>query len=358
MKRITLISLFASISLSLFAQSNYNEAIQQGDNAFSSADYTTAIKKYLIARTFDPSQIEVIRVKLDKVYDEIDAKLRELRQTKRELSDKQAELSEIKRQYATFDTQNRQLEQERSVIESKLEATQNQVTVLEATVNRLMVALDKERYARDSLMVKISPSLATVLPLPAVVEDIVLPEIPKIMDSSDFQDRTEKKKNICFINVGYSLHSIDKVADKGDSHYEHSIGLNFGVKHSFTEIFGVGFQAGVGLGFNSCMGKYLNWSVGGKFYPWKCVFISATYGTVGKVKYGATQSNNDDGSFFFKSEHTEIYNGLSLLGGADICFGKTKKKYGGIVNISAGPVVTESKTFGYVVNIGIGLVFR
>ena len=49
---------FAStlIYLAGTAQSNYSDAIQQGDVAFKTGQYKTAINKYFAAEAFDPSK--------------------------------------------------------------------------------------------------------------------------------------------------------------------------------------------------------------------------------------------------------------------------------------------------------------
>ena len=80
-KKIIFSLIFIFTSLLLVAQtntkpSNYNEAIQQGDNAFKRAEYTTAIEKYRIAETFDNTKWEVVQEKIEKVYKEINAALK------------------------------------------------------------------------------------------------------------------------------------------------------------------------------------------------------------------------------------------------------------------------------------------
>jgi len=85
MKKIIVSIIFSFVLFSLFAQSNYNEAIQQGDKALKVEDYTTAIKKYLIAETFDQSQWEIVQDKLDAVYAIINNKQKELKETISEL---------------------------------------------------------------------------------------------------------------------------------------------------------------------------------------------------------------------------------------------------------------------------------
>ena len=94
MKRIVSLFLFAFFSFSLFAQSNYTEAIQQGDDAFRQEKYTTAIRKYLVARAFDASKREEVQKKLDTVYQEIEAKQQQLLQAKNSLKILQKNLAD------------------------------------------------------------------------------------------------------------------------------------------------------------------------------------------------------------------------------------------------------------------------
>jgi len=79
MKRLTLTLIFTTVSLLMFSQSNYYEAIKQGDDAAKSGNYTTAIRKYLVARAFDESKRAEVQVKLDAVYKKIDDELAEYR---------------------------------------------------------------------------------------------------------------------------------------------------------------------------------------------------------------------------------------------------------------------------------------
>jgi len=96
MKTFILTFAITFISLSLFAQRNYNEAMQQGNAALQRGDYTTAIQKYLIARNKPDGDSNEVQAKLNKVYAAIDAKQKELAQTKTALSDTTKELTQTK----------------------------------------------------------------------------------------------------------------------------------------------------------------------------------------------------------------------------------------------------------------------
>jgi lipopolysaccharide biosynthesis regulator YciM len=82
MKRIILTLTITVLSLSAFSQSDYNEVIKQGDAAVKSGNYTTAIKKYLAARSIDESKIKEVYAKIDSVYTKIDAEHKEYEELK------------------------------------------------------------------------------------------------------------------------------------------------------------------------------------------------------------------------------------------------------------------------------------
>ena len=69
----TLFFILISITTaSLFAQNTYAEAIQQGDRALRNGQYKTAINKYFSAEAFDPSKKDVVRRKVNIVFDRIE----------------------------------------------------------------------------------------------------------------------------------------------------------------------------------------------------------------------------------------------------------------------------------------------
>ena len=55
------------------AQSNYTEAMQKGDEAFSKGQYKAAINKYFAAEAFDPSKKDTVRKKVNNVFIKIEA---------------------------------------------------------------------------------------------------------------------------------------------------------------------------------------------------------------------------------------------------------------------------------------------
>ena len=65
-------------------QSNYKEAIQQGDDAFKRKEYKKAINLYFAAEAFDPSKKEIVKGKVNEVFDRIVALQREADKSKKE----------------------------------------------------------------------------------------------------------------------------------------------------------------------------------------------------------------------------------------------------------------------------------
>lgn len=55
------------------AQNSYAEAISQGDEAFTKQQYKIAINKYFAAEAFDPTKKDLVKAKVNKAFDAIDA---------------------------------------------------------------------------------------------------------------------------------------------------------------------------------------------------------------------------------------------------------------------------------------------
>jgi len=68
MKRIILVLLSLYLSVSLLAQSNFQEAINQGDEALKNKDYQLAINKYFAAEAFDPEMKDTVQAKVNEVF--------------------------------------------------------------------------------------------------------------------------------------------------------------------------------------------------------------------------------------------------------------------------------------------------
>jgi len=65
-------------------QSSYAEAIKQGDDAFNRQQYKIAINKYFAAEAFDPTKKDVVKAKVNRVFDRIDALRKEAEAAKKE----------------------------------------------------------------------------------------------------------------------------------------------------------------------------------------------------------------------------------------------------------------------------------
>ena len=137
MKKIIVSIIFSFVLFSLFAQSNYNEAIQQGDNALKLEDYTTAIKKYLIAETFDQSQWKIVEDKLDAVYSIINNKQKELQET----------ISELK----IITEHKEELEHKLSSAKEEVEQIKHKLENLESQVRNVLQAMDTIMFQTSEL---------------------------------------------------------------------------------------------------------------------------------------------------------------------------------------------------------------
>ena len=90
MKKLLLLIVLA-LPLFAAAQRNYAEAIQQGDAAFAKGEYKTAINKYFAAEAFDPSKKEVVKGRVNAVFDKIEALRKEAEAAKRRADEKTKE---------------------------------------------------------------------------------------------------------------------------------------------------------------------------------------------------------------------------------------------------------------------------
>jgi sulfatase modifying factor 1 len=91
MRPYILFIIFLIGTCALTAQSNYTEAIQQGDAALRRGAYKTAIDKYFAAEAFDPNKKEVVRGKVKEVFDKIEALRREAEAARKQADQKTRE---------------------------------------------------------------------------------------------------------------------------------------------------------------------------------------------------------------------------------------------------------------------------
>lgn len=73
MKRCFFLISFMVLSSFILGQSSYLEAIQQGDAAFKKGEYKTAVNKYFAAEAFDPTKKEVVKIKVNQVFDKVES---------------------------------------------------------------------------------------------------------------------------------------------------------------------------------------------------------------------------------------------------------------------------------------------
>jgi hypothetical protein len=116
-------------------QSSYAEAMQQGDAAFNKGQYKIAINKYFAAEAFDPTKKDVVKEKVKRAFDAIEA----LR--------KKAEdaLAEAKKQ--TY-----------LAIEAKKEAEKEKQNALNSAADA-----NKQKDKADSINKKLQEFLSTVI---------------------------------------------------------------------------------------------------------------------------------------------------------------------------------------------------
>ena len=353
MKKTVLTFIVALVSMSLFAQANYNDAIKQGDAALQQADYTTAIRKYIVAMNMPNSNIQAVREKLDKVYVKINETKTKLSQTEIDLTNTKIKLRQTEADLTNTNTKTRLNQTE---TKTKLSQTETDLTNTKAKLSEV----ETELY---DTQIKLKQTEIALDEASKVINELRKKESkpqPRPVKWNDFNRLYEKPSSQYFLSVTYGMNTVNNVAYK-DSIVNidgNNVGLIFGSRHGISEGVGIGHQASIGLGFNDS-GSYLHWSIGEKFYPWNCLFISANYGAVSMKKYNIEKTTiSKDGQFtYYKDESQKFYHGFSLLAGADICFGSnTTDKCGGIVNIAIGTVFTEGQ-WGFTLNLGIGLVF-
>ena len=92
MNRLLFFFLLMTFFVTAKGQSNYAEAMKQGDDAFKKAQYKTAINKYFAAEAFDPTKKDIVKEKVNKVFDAIEAlrKKAEDDKTRAEKAEKEA----------------------------------------------------------------------------------------------------------------------------------------------------------------------------------------------------------------------------------------------------------------------------
>ena len=143
MKKVILSFIFIFVLFSLFAQSNYNEAIQQGDSAFKRDEYTSAIKKYLIAETFDQSKWKIVQERLDAVYAIIDKKQKELKETIAKLNYTIEERNVVTAEKEKLENKVSSAQKDVYQIKQKLESLETQMRNVLETMDTVILQTNK-----------------------------------------------------------------------------------------------------------------------------------------------------------------------------------------------------------------------
>jgi len=93
------------------AQRSYAEAIQQGDAALKRGEYKTSMNKYFAAEAFDPSKKEVVKAKVNAVFDRIEGLRKKaddaLEQVKKEQSATKTALANLEKALTDIRAKNR-----------------------------------------------------------------------------------------------------------------------------------------------------------------------------------------------------------------------------------------------------------
>lgn len=100
MSRILILLFCMSLFVTAKAQSSYAEAMQQGDDAFNRQEYKIAINKYFAAEAFDPGKKDVVKEKVNKVFDRIEALRKEAEKAKKE-AEKAKKEAEVQKEIVT-----------------------------------------------------------------------------------------------------------------------------------------------------------------------------------------------------------------------------------------------------------------
>ena len=72
MKRLFMCCICLVTCWCAFSQQSYEEAMRQGDIAFKNGEYKTAINKYFAAKAYDPTKKELVKKRMDSVFNRID----------------------------------------------------------------------------------------------------------------------------------------------------------------------------------------------------------------------------------------------------------------------------------------------
>jgi len=122
------------------AQSNYTEAIGQGDDAFKSGQYKAAINKYFAAEAFDPSKKDVVKEKLKLTFDKIESLRLEAIDSKKDADNA---LTEAQKQKGLADSALIQVQKEKELTEIALAETKKQKLIADSALTEAQIQKKK-----------------------------------------------------------------------------------------------------------------------------------------------------------------------------------------------------------------------
>lgn len=106
--------LILAISLSLSAQSSYEEAIQMGDRAFMEARYADALQKYRAAQAFEPAKQSIVDSKIYLIFEAIGNQKREAEEARIQAAESERL---ARRSLAAMEKAKEESEQQRRIAE-------------------------------------------------------------------------------------------------------------------------------------------------------------------------------------------------------------------------------------------------
>lgn len=140
MKRIFFLLFDVILFATANAQSNYNEAIAQGDDAFKNAQYKVAINKYFAAEAFDPSKKEVVNEKVKLAFDKIEALRLEAIDSKKDAVDA---LTEAQKQKELADSALIEVQRQKELAEIALTETKRQKLLADSALKEAQIQKNK-----------------------------------------------------------------------------------------------------------------------------------------------------------------------------------------------------------------------
>jgi len=148
MKKIFFLFLGISLFVTAKTQSNYTEAISQGDEAFKNEQYKLAINKYFAAQAFDPSKKDIVKEKLQLTFDKIDALRLDAIDSKKNAVDA---LTEAEKQKKFADSALIEVQKQKELAEAALNETQKQKLLADSALKEAQIQKNKADSSFNNL---------------------------------------------------------------------------------------------------------------------------------------------------------------------------------------------------------------